>query len=75
MNKQSKEETELATKVMLHGWPVLKSMLINAYAYGYENGHYDTVEGAFWGNGRAEVHFDYAEEWVNDNLEIFKEGV
>lgn len=72
MNDQLKNETELAAKVMLRGWPILKTMLINAYSHGYENGHHDTVEGYFSGCGKAEDHFDEAEEWLDDNLEIFE---
>ena len=43
-----------------------KQLLIIAYATGYENGHHDTVEGTFYGNGRSEIHFPDAAEWLDD---------
>lgn len=72
MYDQRKNEIELAAKVMLHGWPALKAMLIHAYSYGYESGYHDTVEGRFCVCEKADEHFAEVEEWVDDNLEIFK---
>lgn len=40
--------------------------LIIAYSSGYEEGHHDTVEGTFQGNGRPEEHDEAAQEWLNE---------
>ena len=39
---------------------------IIAFSTGYEEGHQDTVDGAFSGNGRTEEHDEAAEFWLTD---------
>lgn len=44
------------------------SLLIIAYASGYEHGHHDTVEGCFSGDGHDEAHDERAREWLDHAL-------
>ena len=43
--------------------------LIIAYSGGYENGHNDTVDGFFYGNGRSEMHDSESKEWIDESLD------
>lgn len=47
----------------------IENKLIIAYSEGYEEGHYDTVEGIFYGNCRSSTHDDIARKWLSDALE------
>ena len=43
--------------------------LIIAYSSGYENGHNDTVDGFFYGDGASEIHDSDAVEWIEKALD------
>jgi hypothetical protein len=43
-------------------------LLIIAYSAGYEQGHHDTVEGYFCGNGRDSEHDEQAAETIDEML-------
>lgn len=43
--------------------------LIIAYSSGYENGHRDTVDGFFYGDGTSEIHDSDAVEWIEKALD------
>lgn len=45
-----------------------KNMLVIAYSTGYENGHHDTVEGTFDGDGQTEIHDYISVEWIEEAL-------
>ena len=49
----------------------IQRMLVIAYSAGKEQGHHETVEGCFYGNGRNEAHDEAGIEWV---LEATEEG-
>ena len=43
--------------------------LIIAYSSGYENGHDDTIDGFFYGNGRSDMHDWDAKKWIEESLD------